>query len=401
MSSDRVAIIGGLGHVGLPLCCVLADCGYRVAAIDRDEAKATTVRAGKMPFVEHGAEEVLGRVIGKTFTVPALSEFGPTIATADHIIVTIGTPLDEHLNPRLEPVINCISDLLPHLRDGQHIMLRSTVFPGTTRRVDAFLRGAGKKIDVSFCPERIVQGHAIKELRELPAIVSGCTPEAVNRAKAIFQRLSGAELYDASIEVTPEEAELAKLYLNSWRYIQFAAANQFYAIADKLGADYGAIRRAMTWRYPRGESLPGPGFAAGPCLVKDTMQLAAAAPDGFQLGIAARQANEGQPKLIVEQLKRKIGPLAGKCVGILGMAFKSDIDDTRDSLSFKLKKLLEFEGAKVLCSDEYAPEFRELGAAELVADSDAVIVAIAHSAYRGLECGKPAVDLWGVLRRAA
>jgi UDP-N-acetyl-D-mannosaminuronic acid dehydrogenase len=397
-----ISIIGGLGHVGLPLCLVLADSGYRAAAIDRDEKKAATVRLGKMPFVEYGADEVLTRVVGRGFTVPHLSQLGGVIAESDTIIVTIGTPLDEHLNPRLEPVINCISDLLPHLRDGQHLMLRSTVFPGTTRRVDAFLRGAGKKIDVSFCPERIVQGDAIKELRELPAIVSGCTPEAVTRAKAIFQRMSGSALYDASIEVTPEEAELAKLYLNSWRYIQFAAANQFYAIADKLGADYSAIRKAMTWRYPRGESLPGPGFAAGPCLVKDTMQLAAAAPDGFQMGVAARQANEGLPALIVAKLRREMGSLSGKTVGILGMAFKSGIDDTRDSLSFKLKKLLEFQGATVLCSDEYATGAGWVTKEE-AAGGDAVIVAVAHSQYRGLVVAERTrtVDLWDVLRRAA
>jgi len=397
--TTRIAIIGGLGHVGLPLSCVLADCGYHVAAIDRDLAKIEMVRAGKLPFIEYGAQEVLDRVMGNALVADDSSAM---VAECETVIVTVGTPLDEHLNPRLEPVINCISELLPYLRDGQHIMLRSTVFPGTTRRVDAFLRGAGKNIDLSFCPERIVQGHAIKELRELPAIVSGCTPEAVTRAKEIFQRLSGSDLYAASIEVTPEEAELAKLYLNSWRYIQFAAANQFYAIADKLGADYEAIRKAMTWRYPRGESLPGPGFAAGPCLVKDTMQLAAAAPDGFQMGVAARQANEGMPALIVAKLKREMGSLSGKTVGILGMAFKGGIDDTRDSLSFKLKKLLEFQGATVLCSDEYAANDAWV-TKEVAVGGDAVVVAIGHPQYTGLVVPERTrvVDLWNVVRRAA
>ncbi len=394
---QRIAIIGGLGHVGLPLCETLADCGYPVAAIDRDEAKAALVRSGRMPFIEYGSEEVLRRVIGKTLTVPHLSELGPTIAAADCIIITIGTPLDEHLNPRLEPVINCISDLLPHLRDGQHIMLRSTVFPGTTRRVEAFLRGSGKQIDVSFCPERIVQGHAIKELRELPHVVSGCTPEAVRRAKAIFQRLSGQDTYEACVEVTPEEAELTKLFLNSWRYIQFAAANQFYTIADKLGADYERIRHAMTWRYPRGESLPGPGFAAGPCLVKDTMQLAAACPDGFQLGQAARLVNEGLPRVLVEQAQAKLGSLQGRAVGVLGMAFKANNDDTRDSLSFKLKKLLEFAGASVLCTDELARGTWWSPADEVVGRAELIIVAVMHASYKPLLEGvhKPIISTWG------
>lgn len=397
--NSNIAIIGGLGHVGLPLAIWLASCGYKVAAIDRDRAKGETVRAGRMPFIEYGAEEMLEKVIGKSLVATSSPEL---VTEADTVIITVGTPLDEHQNPRLDVVFDCIAELLPFLRDGQHIMLRSTVFPGTTRRVDQFLKGAGKKIDVSFCPERIVQGYAIKELRELPAIVSGCSPEAVTRAKAIFQKLSGSDLYDASIEVTPEEAELAKLYLNAWRYIQFAAANQFYAMAEKLGADYEAVRKAMTWRYPRGESLPGPGFAAGPCLVKDTMQLVAAAPDGFQLGVAARLVNEGQPALIVEKLKRELGGLSGKTVGILGMAFKNDIDDTRDSLSFKLKKLLEFQGARVLCSDEFATGDGWVSKEEAVG-GDAVVVAVAHSAYRGLVVPERArvVDLWNVVRRAA
>ena len=389
----------GSGHVGLPFGASTAAANYRTLLVDKNRPMLERVKRGEMPFVEHGAEEVLRRVIGKTlFVADSLAE----ISDVEHIVVTIGTPLDEHQNPRLDVVFDCIAELLPYLRDGQHIMLRSTVFPGTTRRVDSFLKGAGKRIDVSFCPERIVQGHAIKELRELPAIVSGCTPEAVTRAKAIFQKLSGSDLYDASIEVTPEEAELAKLYLNAWRYIQFAAANQFYAIAGRLGADYEAVRKAMTWRYPRGESLPGPGFAAGPCLVKDTMQLVAAAPDGFQLGVAARLVNEGQPALLVEKLKTELGGLSGKTVGILGMAFKGDIDDTRDSLSFKLKKLLEFQGATVLCSDEFATGDGWVSK-EDAAGGDAVVVGVAHSAYRGLVVpGRTVVvDLWNVLGRAA
>lgn len=406
--SENIAIIGGLGHVGLPLWLTLGAVGYHCCAVDRDRCKIDSVLALKMPFVEYGAQELLEKT-WPTGRLGVVDSGGPShawansITDAEHLIVTIGTPLDEHQNPRLEPVIDCISELLTHLRDGQHIMLRSTVFPGTTRRVDSFLKGAGKRIDVSFCPERIVQGHAIKELRELPAIVSGCTPEAVTRAKTIFQKLSGSELYDASIEVTPEEAELAKLMLNAKRYIDFATANSFYALADKLGADYEAIRKAMTWRYPRGQSLPGPGFAAGPCLVKDTMQLVAAAPDGFQLGVAARLTNEGQPALLVAKLKREMGGLSGRTVGILGMAFKGDIDDTRDSLSFKLKKLLEFQGATVLCSDEFATGDGWATKEELVERCEAIVVGVGHSSYRGLVVPERVrvIDLWNVVRRAA
>lgn len=389
-----IVIVGGLGRVGFPLGLVIADSDIPVSLLDRDKERGAIVRNGTIPFLESGAQALLDKVLGVRLNVAASPA---VVADADTVVITIGTPLDEHQNPRLSAVIRCIEELLPYLRDGQHIMLRSTVFPGTTRRVDAFLREAGKRIDVSFCPERIVQGHAVRELRELPHIVSGCTPEAVARAKAIFQRVSGSGLYDACVVVTPEEAELTKLFLNSWRYIQFAAANQFYGIAEKNGASYEAIRHAMTWRYPRGESLPGPGFAAGPCLVKDTMQLAAADPTGFQLGQAARLVNEGLPKLMAEKVR------GAATVGILGMAFKADNDDTRDSLSFKLRKILEFQGARVLCSDEFATGDGWVTKERLVEECDAVIVAVGHSSYRGLKvpAGKTIVDLWGCVEVAA
>jgi UDP-N-acetyl-D-mannosaminuronic acid dehydrogenase len=389
----RLAIIGA-GHVGAPFGAVAADVGIHTLLWDTNKATLAAYREGRMPFLEHGAEDVLRRTIGKTlFTAESASE----LAACTDIVLTIGTPLDEYQNPRLSVVIDCISDLLPYLRDGQHLMLRSTVFPGTTRRVDAFLRGAGRRIDVSFCPERIVQGHAITELRELPHIVSGCTPDAARRAKAIFQRISGQELYDACVEVTPEEAELTKLMLNSWRYIQFAVANEFLEIADEKGCNYDRIRHAMTWRYPRGESLPGPGFAAGPCLLKDTMQLAASVPGRFQLGQAARQVNEGLPEFIVG----KLGNVNGKTVAILGMAFKGENDDTRDSLSFKLKRLLEFGGANVRCSDEYARADGWFTVGDAVAGADAVVIGAPHQRYRGLKVACELIDVWGVTRKAA
>ena len=397
--TDRIAIIGGLGHVGLPLGIWLASSGHPTSLHDLSVEKRRMVRAGRMPFIEDGAEEMLYRVsLEGMLTVPDSAE---SVSDVDTVILTIGTPLDEYQNPRLSVVLDCISELLPYLRDGQHLMLRSTVFPGTTRRVDQFLRGSGKSIDVSFCPERIVQGHAIRELRELPHIVSGCTPEAVRRAKAIFQRISGQETYEACVEITPEEAELTKLMLNSWRYIQFAVANEFLQIADEKGCNYDRIRHAMTWRYPRGESLPGPGFAAGPCLLKDTMQLAASVPGRFQLGQAARQVNEGLPEFIVEKLADKLGELRGKTVAILGMAFKGENDDTRDSLSFKLKKLLQFAGAYVLCSDEYAARPEWVTAEQAVSKADAVVVGAPHKAYEGIKADCPVVDVWGITRKVA
>lgn len=386
--SANIAIIGGLGHVGLPFGLVLASVGYEVVAIDRKASEFT----GRVPFVEHGAQELLDSLPDGAWTTTASPA---ACADADTIIVTIGTPLDEHQNPRLSVVLDCLSELLPRLRDGQHVMLRSTVFPGTTRRVNSFLMGAGLDIDVSFCPERIVQGHAVRELRELPAIISGCTGRALEQARAIFAKLSHINC----VQVEPEEAELAKLLLNTWRYIQFGAGNEFAAIAHRLGVNYSEVLRAMKSGYPRARDLPGPGFAAGPCLAKDTLQLAAAAPE-FRLGTEAWHANERMPELVLEMLlDGGVGP--GMRVGILGMAFKADNDDTRESLSFKLKKLLEFRGIEVLCSDEHAEGVGWFSRERLIDLSQAVVIGVPHAAYRGLDLGeKVVVDLWGVTRRS-
>jgi UDP-N-acetyl-D-mannosaminuronic acid dehydrogenase len=384
--TNRIAIIGGLGHVGLPFGLVLASVGYEVVAIDRKAAEFT----GRVPFVEHGAQELLDSLPDGAWTTTASPA---ACRDADTIIVTIGTPLDEHQNPRLGVVLDCLGELLPYLRNGQHIMLRSTVFPGTTRRVNSFLMGAGLEVHVSFCPERIVQGHAIRELRELPAIVSGCTAAARDHAVGLFAKISHINC----VQVEPEEAELAKLMLNSWRYIQFGAGNQFYAIAQRLGVNYAEVMRAMKSGYPRARDLPGPGFAAGPCLAKDTLQLSAAAPE-FRLGTEAWHANERMPELVLEMLaERGIGP--GSTVGILGMAFKADNDDTRESLSFKLKKLLEFRGIEVLCSDEHAVGVGWVSREQLVELSHAIVIGVPHAAYRGLDLGeRVVVDLWGVTK---
>ena len=195
-----------------------------------------------------------------------------------------------------------------------------------------------------------------------------------------------------------EEAELAKLFTNAWRYIQFAAANQFYMLANNAGVDFNRIRDAMVRGYGRAASLPTAGFAAGPCLLKDTMQLAALNTNGFWLGHAAMMVNEGLPGFIVESLRQKYD-LAGKHVGILGMAFKADVDDTRDSLSYKLGKLLRFHGALVGYSDEFAKDPTFVSKETLLRTSEVVVVGAPHSAYRTLVVphGLDVVDVWDIL----
>jgi UDP-N-acetyl-D-mannosaminuronic acid dehydrogenase len=314
------------------------------------------------------------------------------VAEADVLIVVIGTPVDEHMNPDPNAVGNAISACIPHMNSSQLVVLRSTVFPGVTAKVKSIFEGFGLNPEITFCPERILEGDAIKELRELPQIVGAWNASAADRASAFFSKL-GIE----TIVVTPEEAELAKLFTNVWRYIKFAAANQFWLMSNEAGLDFSKIRDAITFDYPRASDLPNAGFAAGPCLLKDTMQLAAFSNNNFTLGYSAMMVNEGLPLYIVNKLEEKYD-LSKMNVGILGAAFKSESDDIRESLSYKLRKILEFKASKVFITDPHVTIDSNLKPLEeVLRDSDILILATPHSAYKEIVTEKPVIDIWNLL----
>jgi len=386
-----ICVVGGAGHVGLPLALAFAEAGRRIIVYDVNTAAMEGIRKGVMPFVEDGAEPLLRQALQKDRLL--FSSNPCDITRAKHVIVAIGTPVDEYLNPKLRALLDLFRQLRPYLRTTQTIIIRSTVYPRTCRQVERILGQNGEQWKVAYCPERIVQGHAIKELKELPQIVSGFSPDAVSAATELFG-LVAPEIIHLDIE----EAELVKLFSNAWRYIQFAAANQFYMLAEQSGVDFNRVREAMVRGYGRAASLPTAGFAAGPCLLKDTLQLAAFNNNNFPLGHAAMMVNEGLPGFIVELLRRR-HDLAQTRVGILGMAFKADIDDTRDSLSYKLGKILRFHGATVGYSDEFAVDATFVSKERLLEASDVVIIGVPHSAYRTLVVppGVDLVDVWGVV----
>jgi UDP-N-acetyl-D-mannosaminuronic acid dehydrogenase len=389
-----LTVVGGGGHVGIPLVLAFADAGYRVNVHDTNREVLETLRAGRLPFIEYGGEEPLIRALKQDRLVftSAPEEISPNAP----VIITIGTPIDEFLNPVRQVVQDCIDALLPHLADGQLLVLRSTVFPGTTEWLDGYLRRNNRDLKVAFCPERVVQGHGIKELRETPQIISGTTPAAEAAVAELFSAIA-PEL----VRVAPREAELAKLFNNAYRYIEFATANQFYLIAKAAGLDYRRVYDAMRRNYPRARGIPTPGLAAGPCLMKDTMQLAAFAQNQFSLGNAAMLVNEGLVLHICDDLRRRYD-LAHMTVGLLGMAFKAEIDDTRASLSYKFKKALLGLAGGVLTTDPFVTTDPELLALEeVIARSDLMILCAPHAAYRDLDfAGKPVVDVWGFLTKA-
>ncbi len=387
-------VVGGAGHVGIPLVLALAEAGFRVNVNDLNRESLETLKAGRLPFIEHGAESLLKKALAdkRLIFTDRPSQISPT----GPVVITIGTPVDEFLNPVRKVVQECIDALLPALTDGQLLVLRSTVFPGTTNWLDSYLRGRGRKLKIAFCPERVVQGYGIKELREMPQIVSGTTPEAEKEAMALFKPIA-PEL----IVVSPLEAEFAKLFNNAYRYIEFAATNEFYLIAKSAGLDYQKILRAMKHNYPRARNIPGPGFAAGPCLLKDTMQLAAFARNQFGLGHSAMLVNEGLALHVVDDLRRSYD-LSKMTVGLLGMAFKAEIDDIRASLSYKMKKVIASYAREVLTTDPFVTTDPELLPFEdVVTRSDLLILCTPHARYKQADLkGKPVVDVWGVLENA-
>ena len=385
-----LCVVGGAGHVGLPLSIVFASKGLRVLLFDVNVDALNTIATGALPFMERGAAPLLRDAIARNrlcFTTESAD-----VARATSMVIVIGTPVDEFLNPSLKPLMRCIDTLLPHLSDDQLLVLRSTVYPGVTESIGKYLRSRHRTTKVAFCPERIVQGHAVEELQKLPQIVSGTTPEAEDAAAALFSKIA-----PRVVRMVPIEAELVKLFSNAYRYIQFAATNQFYLIANSAGADYARVMEAMKDGYPRMADLPGPGFAAGPCLFKDTMQLTAFYKNQFSIGQAAMLVNESLPLFVVETLAAR-HKLEDLTIGLLGMAFKADSDDPRSSLSYKLKKLLTFRAKDVLTTDPYVtsdPTLLPLD--DVISRSDILVLCAPHRVYQNLELGnKVVVDIWNL-----
>jgi UDP-N-acetyl-D-mannosaminuronic acid dehydrogenase len=265
----NISIVGGCGRVGLPLGMALAEADFSVTLIDSSSEKASLINRGEMPFLEDDhAPALLKQLISQNklkATTEKSSAFG-----SDAIIFVTGTPVDEHLNPRISDLTRVFQEYLPYIKEDVLIILRSTVYPGVADVVHHLLSSRLKKFKLSFCPERIAQGKALKELKELPQIISGKSDEAVAGAEFIFSKIAKKVIVLSTLE-----AEFAKLITNAWRYVEFAIANQFYIMAEEKGLDFFRIYDAITADYPRAKHFASPGLAAGPCLFKDTMQLSA------------------------------------------------------------------------------------------------------------------------------
>jgi UDP-N-acetyl-D-mannosaminuronic acid dehydrogenase len=372
--TDKVAVVG-MGRVGLPLALFLADRGMTVYGIDVDEKRISTLHAKGMPFMEDGADALLHEHVGVRFhpTVDIAS-----VSSAEVVILTLGTPVDEHMNPDYRVIESSIAELRPHLGTGKLLILRSTVTPGTTeyvrRKLDASGLVVGRDVFLAFCPERIAEGRSLAELHEIPQIIGTLDDTSRVRASAFF-----AGLITMVHETDTRSAEVAKLFCNVYRYIDFAIGNEFMMIADMFDRDIYEILRLCNTGYKRA-GLKQPGFTGGPCLQKDGFFLVDRTPYPDLL-TTAWKINESVPAYLIDGLEKRMGPLENKVVAVLGLAFKKNIDDTRNSLAYKALKTLGRRGAAVLKHDPFVMP-GDLDA--ILAKADAVLVCTDHDAYREL-----------------
>ncbi|MDQ6744761.1 MAG: nucleotide sugar dehydrogenase [Actinomycetota bacterium] len=405
MSYDRVVSVIGLGRVGLPLALSFADHGLRVLGVDHDIAVLDSLRAGQMPFQEAGTQELLERVMGSGRL--ELAERAADAARADDIVITIGTPSFSHVESDLRQVRSAVDDLLPLLRSEHALILRSTVAPGTTEFVAGYIEKrrdlrVGEDVFVAHAPERIAAGKFLEEIVTLPCIVGGVHDRSTERAARLFE-VFGTRI----VKTTPVQAELAKIWTNILRYTNFALPNLLMMDCERYDANVFEVIELINRDYPRG-GIAKPGLTAGTCLRKD-FAFSEERSNSPGMLLAVSRVNEAVPLFLVEGIKRRIGSLSGRKVAVLGLTFKRDTDDERDSLSPKLIRLLERELADVAVSDPYASTpTQPLG--ETVQDADVVIVATNHSEFEAQETfeqilGGSAndcllVDPWDALRTA-
>lgn len=377
MDADLVSIVGAGGHIGLPLSVVLAEAGFTVAGIDRDDALNERLNGGEIPYVEHGARELMDRALERgnlRFTSDVSS-----LATSGTIVVIIGTPIDDNLNPRIDPLITMMSGHAPNIPDGQLIVLRSTVSPRTTELLRVVLEeGSGKKegedFHLVFAPERVLQTRAVEEIQALPQIVGSFNEAGFLAAQKFFGRF----VEKRCIRLTPVEAELGKLITNMYRYVSFAVANEFYMICDSYGANSHAVIAACNEDYARLD-LPRPGpNVGGPCLYKDGYYLTERIQYPEIIASSFR-INESVPRYLLD----KVAAITRlRRVGILGLAFKADCDDTRNSLSYKLIKQVRGLHAEPVAVDPYVPDVSDVSRLKGV---DALFLMTPHSEFKDLD----------------
>ncbi len=370
----------GIGRVGLPLGLVFANSGVNVIGIDVNPSYVDSINRKVPPFNENHIDEYI-----KTNNFSATTNSLDAIKKSDVIILTVGTPIGEHMRPDYTQLNSTLENLVKADLKSKMIIMRSTASPGTLEDViKPFIEKKtglklGKDFGLAVCPERIVEGHSIDEIRELPEIVGSLDKSSEQIAGEVFKKINKDKLI---LTTTPKGAELGKLFANVYRYINFALANEFGLLAESYGEDGHEIIKIANSGYKRG-GIPVPGMTGGPCLSKDGYYLTnnLSFPDFIQI---AWRLNESIPQHIVNRLRSRLKSygkdLNNSKIAVLGLGFKANSDNTKYSPSARLVEILKGYNADVAVHDPLIPNTKKLE--DVVENSDAIVLATNHDNFK-------------------
>jgi UDP-N-acetyl-D-mannosaminuronic acid dehydrogenase len=374
---NSISVIGGAGHVGLPLAALLSSKIFFVTAIDKNVEQINFIKKGNNPFLEDNLPKILKKNLKKGRI--KFSEKLDEIKNTKYIIVCVGTPITNKLKPNLKNFFNLLKNIKDKVNHSHHIIIRSSIPPGTFKKIKKYFN---ESVKISYCPERIAQGKSIIEMPNIPQIISAYSKNEAQDAKAVFK-----EICKEILICTPEEAEMAKILSNAYRYLTFSISNEFYYLCESLNLNFEKIRRIMVKNYSRNQNLAKAGFVGGPCLMKDTMQLASIFKKRNGLLKSSYHINEGMPKFLISKIKkiknyRKCGVL------LLGLTFKPNNDDLRGSLSLKLFKLLKKNRIKNYFYDNFVIKKDISELSNYIKNCKIIIVGTEHTFFKKVKIPK-------------
>lgn len=385
MNFNRVCILG-MGYIGLPLASTFAIHNLKVVGMDINPKIIRTLQEGALHIHEPGLRALVQEAL-----LSGNLSIQQQVADADAFIIAVPTPFDHDKRADLSFVISAAESICPHLRLGNLVILESTSPPRTTTQVVAPILErsglkAGKDFFLAYSPERVLPGQILRELVEDARVIGGVDPESAKAGRDLYQLFVKGEI----VLTDATTAETVKLMENTTRDVSIALANEFSRLADRLGVDvWEAISIAN--RHPRIKILrPGPGVG-GHCVSVDPWFLVESAPDLTTLIRTARQVNDSQPHFVLDLARRWLGDLAGKRIGVLGLSFKPDVDDLRESPAIEIAHLLADEGALIQAYEPFKPGAVVPGLElvpsieALLKEKDALLLLVAHTQFRELD----------------
>lgn len=383
----KIAIIGGCGRIGLPLGLILASRKNFTTLFDLDKTAIQQIRNFQIPFFETGLQSLLSEIEPQCLNV---SDSPQSLSDQDFVIFCTPSSSAAQAAEKVSEVLTVISEYMGFVSAGTTLLIRSTLYVGEFEMIRDTLKRKHNVSKVAYCPERISQGNSLKELTALPQLLAASDDETLKSAEQLFLTVT-----DQVVALSPQEAVMAKLITNSWRYVEFAVANYFYMMCAEQNLDFNKIRDSIRLNYPRARAFPRAGLTAGPCLERDNRFLFSQQPDSSaDLSFAADAIHSRMPGFLVFELEKKLGPVLQKKVGLLGLSFKPNSDDLRNSLTLKVKEILEAKGAEVFVHDPSGDS--SMSVQDLNAVCDAFVLCVPHDEYLNLKPQlKPFVDSWG------